>query len=85
MKKLLIIACVAIMSSSCSKRDKYKDISSAGLDHPTCPNQPSPRFHSYYIDIVDDSIYIYNPDDETIIGKTKMEGEFKKFDSLYNE
>jgi hypothetical protein len=88
MKKLLIIACVAI--SSCSKKDNYKDISSTGIDYPTCPNNvpvQAPKIyldHDYALDIVDDSVYLYT-EDEKLVGVFKLEGDFEKLIISDNE
>ena len=58
MKKVLFfsITAVLISCSSCSKKENYKDISSTGIDYPTCPNgQPttSPRYVIIPADSVD--------------------------------
>jgi hypothetical protein len=83
MKKLLLIACVAI--ASCSKKDNYKDISAVGIDYPTCPNQPKIFLnHDYAVDIVHDSIYLYTEDNK-LVGVVKLEGELEQLIIIDNQ
>lgn len=83
MKKLLLLACIATIS--CSKRDNYKDISSVGIDHPTCPNQPKIFLdHAYAIDIIDDSVYLYTEDNK-LVGAVKLEGQLDSLITLDNQ
>jgi hypothetical protein len=86
MKRLLLIACVAIVS--CSKKDNYKDISAVGIDYPTCPNKPtSPRLyldHEYSFDVTNDSISVYTEDNK-FVGTVKLEGQLDSLIILDNQ
>lgn len=88
MKKLFIIALIAL--TSCTKNfPEYKDISSTGINYPTCPNAPrtAPKIyldHDYALDVVDDSVYLYT-EDEKLVGVFKLEGDFEKLIILDNQ
>lgn len=88
MKKVFLTIFILITLISC-KKNEYKDISSIGIDYPTCPYQPvtQPKIfldHEYAIDIVDDSVYLYTEDNK-LIGIVKLEGQLDSLITLDNQ